>query len=924
MNRLMRKFKNSNKKAVAIVTSAVLMVAVGLVGTFAWLSISQQAKNENVLEPNPGGRIHDDFDGENKDVYAENFTNEEEGGVPVFVRIRLDEYMERGKDAGVKPTVDEEGNTVERDAIPLIEGAKIDDTSTWKTHIPNATDDPFHEFWTWKTGGSTIFMPTFNKNKDSLAVDINGTYDGLDSTDDKHYDDYVTYADGEKKTAEAYYDNDTNTVDEGNGVGLGNGGTINTNYIAVEETHTAQPTLNATVLTMEEWINKGCPVGNYWVWDEDGWAYWAKPLQPGESTGLLLDGIEQKVYMTDKNYYAINVVGQFATAGDWGEAGTEGEPGTGFYDTKEGTAPTENALKLLNQAASVKKGADGDMYVDCGANTYKKIIDEAGNLSELICAGLDEKIGNSDDKTNVIQLKEELKVTVNGVEVNFGTLFLGPDASNAYLSVGPDGRLGTADDVKIWYTGNGTFPGETGDISTVGADAVEVTATGNVKTVMPNSTQQFTATVLLGGTAISNQKVTWRLEGGNTGTKIDKNTGVLTISGSEKKDTVLTVTAISDEDKNATGSVKVKVVGPDAVEVTTAGNAEKVNVDGSLAFAAEVKLGGNNFSSQEVTWSVSGNAKSNTDISDSGVLTVAADETADSLTVKAVSKVDGSVIGTKTVKVVKVDAITVTPDSATVAVGKTQKFSATVTLNGKTAASVNQGVTWSVSGNAKSGTSIGSDGTLTIASDETAATITVKATSTVDSSVSKSVTVTVKQPVQPGADVTVDGLQWVVLATENGNSLIWCKSCVGNAQTFGSLNSWSSSSVRTWLNGTWLNNQTTLKNNAINTTIKTRSQYNSSSFTTTTDKVFLLSEADVFGTFNGGTAQADDYTYNGAQLQKAYDNRNIGQYYWLRSPRSNANGVASVYYSGNSYHNHFTGTRCVRPALWVPSSILTQ
>ena len=32
--------------------------------------------------------------------------------------------------------------------------------------------------------------------------------------------------------------------------------------------------------------------GDFWVWDDDGWAYWANAIQPDTATGLLLDGIE--------------------------------------------------------------------------------------------------------------------------------------------------------------------------------------------------------------------------------------------------------------------------------------------------------------------------------------------------------------------------------------------------------------------------------------------------------------------------------------------------------------------------------------------------------------------------------------------------------------------------------------------------------
>ena len=73
------------------ITAVAVSAAILLGGTYAWQSISQTALNEKIVEVNPGGRLHDDFDGTNKDVYVENF-----GDTPIFARVRLDEYMEIG------------------------------------------------------------------------------------------------------------------------------------------------------------------------------------------------------------------------------------------------------------------------------------------------------------------------------------------------------------------------------------------------------------------------------------------------------------------------------------------------------------------------------------------------------------------------------------------------------------------------------------------------------------------------------------------------------------------------------------------------------------------------------------------------------------------------------------------------------------
>ena len=78
---------------------------------------------------------------------------------------------------------------------------------------------------------------------------------------------------------------------------------------------------------------------SYWVYDTDGWAYWAQAIEPDTSTGLLLNGLNQLSMPDDDWHYAINVVGQFASLGDWG---TE-EGNDGFFGDEAGAKPTDNA-----------------------------------------------------------------------------------------------------------------------------------------------------------------------------------------------------------------------------------------------------------------------------------------------------------------------------------------------------------------------------------------------------------------------------------------------------------------------------------------------------------------------------------------------------------------------------------------------------
>ena len=419
------------RKVISAVTAVVVSAAILLTGTFAWQSISQVALNERTGEVNPGGRLHDDFDGTNKDVYVENFMSAAEGGVAIFARVRLDEYMEIGVGAGLK-TGDADYDS--KEAVSLVAGADINDVSTWKTHIPDDETDVFHDdYWSWTLGGQTTYMPTFNKNKDSLAADINGTYDGTDAADDIHYDDYVPYANGEQKTANTVYDADENEIDEGDGAVEG------ANITTVEETHTATSTLDGTVITMAEWKAAGSKPGAYWVYDVDGWAYWAQAIEPGTATGLLLDGISLQKEPGDNWYYGINVVGQFSDGGDWGQA-----EGNGFY-TDAASVPSADALELLNKALAEKiavtvSSADGVTTVASGSTLQfsaavtlagETIANQnvswtvSGNTSEdttvdtdgLLTVGSDEAAGTliikATSKEN-IRVSGDMEITVNG------------------------------------------------------------------------------------------------------------------------------------------------------------------------------------------------------------------------------------------------------------------------------------------------------------------------------------------------------------------------------------------------------------------------------------------------------------------------------------------------------------------------------
>ena len=565
------------KKTLTAVGAVALAAVIALGGTFAWQSISQQALNEAAATLNPGGRLHDDFDGRNKDVYVENFTGVTDG-TPIFARVRLDEYMELGAEAGKNQ------DAPDRSVDPVVAGTSISDKDTWITRTPDDADSPFARYWDWSMGGQTTYMPTFNKNKDSLQADINGTYAGGDTG--TPYGDHVDYSESQYAspgiTAEATYDNDNNDIEDDG---------IRTE----EETHTAQQTINGTVITMTEWLERweayqtaveeGTPadeaaettqvMGDFWVWDDDGWAYWANAIEPSTATGLLLDGIELIDPPSDSYYYGINVVGQFVTADDIGYLN-----GTGFYDTSAGLIPSGNAEALIE----LLTGADISLT---------RVVLESEDDAATV------------EKDSYLQFRAS--VTRNGVPVE--------TTENDFVWSVSGNTTEETEFLSAWdpyYTRLWVDATETAETLTVTAtytDAAGEEVSGSMRitvtlppaqvslsagstTVYQNGTTNLSATVRDGLTnsQIGGAAVSWSVTGQTSdATKVDSTgnlTATLTVGRDETANNRLTVTA-SYYDSNvgqtvtATQRITVQEAWQSQIANITPGDADTfVNIDG--------------------------------------------------------------------------------------------------------------------------------------------------------------------------------------------------------------------------------------------------------------------------------------------------------------------------------------------------------
>ncbi|MDR1001550.1 MAG: hypothetical protein LBL96_12280 [Clostridiales bacterium] len=255
-------FIRNRRILLVVITSAlcgIILLGSGAIDKASKTNDSAAEKTVNI-GGSTGGTLHDDFAAPNKDVYVENWSNDD-----ALVRIRLSEYMELGKGAGTRSG---EGDN---QAISVVSGANINDPTKW-TLLTSPTNK-FSEYWEWAMGGKKYYYPVSPSKRGAVV-------------DGKEY------------------------IDSGSPEGLG------VNDTNAEGIHT-KLTPDATVVSMDAWIRMDYPIGDYWVIDdEDGWIYWANIVPGGKSTGLLLDKVELIKSIKQSYYYSINVDAQIASVDD--------------------------------------------------------------------------------------------------------------------------------------------------------------------------------------------------------------------------------------------------------------------------------------------------------------------------------------------------------------------------------------------------------------------------------------------------------------------------------------------------------------------------------------------------------------------------------------------------------------------------------
>ena len=206
-------------------------------------------------------------------------------------------------------------------------------------------------------------------------------------------------------------------------------------------------------------------------------------------------------------------------------------------------------------------------------------------------------------------------------------------------------------------------------------------------------------------------------------------------------------------------------------KVTVSPELKEVCQGEQIQYAAQVS--GVNSPSQAVTWSVTGAKSADTHIDENGLLSVAKDEAASNIVIKAVSAEDSSKTASQTVNITKrvprVDAVRLSANTASMCPGDTHKFSAAVLGEND----ISQEVVWSVTGQQSADTKVAEDGTLTVGKDESADNISVVATSAVNNKVSASAKIQI-------VHIIIDsGVDQVAIVVKCGGSLSFEAHIVG-------------------------------------------------------------------------------------------------------------------------------------------------
>jgi hypothetical protein len=261
--------KTPRGRPLLIALAAAAAVAALAGGAFAWTDFTQSRTNRFRGVSEADVTLHDEFDGVSaKHVFVEN-----SGDAAVYVRVRLDEFMQVGGES-FDPGADARIKTAW--TTHTYDGAAIEDCG-------HAENGEFHDYYVWVMSGAAR---DYNPGTPGMVYTRLGADGKVDVT-------------GPKSTAAA-----ASPVKMSDFLAGGINGEAG-RWI-VDDTDGAE--------------NGG------------GWAYWSVPLGKGEATNLLLESVTKTSDPDDDWIYRIDVKLQAVTSSDF--AKWDGGSETGYRLTE--------------------------------------------------------------------------------------------------------------------------------------------------------------------------------------------------------------------------------------------------------------------------------------------------------------------------------------------------------------------------------------------------------------------------------------------------------------------------------------------------------------------------------------------------------------------------------------------------------------
>lgn len=273
--------RRSKKKPVlmGIVFAAVFVVALGR--ALAWSDFTQSQVNRLPGIIDADVTLHDEFDGTDKDVFVEN-----SGSNTLYVRIRLDEFMQIG-DVKFEPTADASDPTTW--TPHTYTGTTPEDCGNISTAAANGEIYLFHNYYAWDMNG--LDRP-YTPGTPGMVYTKLGSDDNVYPVDETR---------------------------QGHNTAASNPPVLLSTFLHIKALVDADTTLSQADASAWERIVTGC-----WVLDDTdepknggGWAYWSVPLEAGTATNLLLDEVEMITRPDEDWIYLIDVKMQAVTANDF-------------------------------------------------------------------------------------------------------------------------------------------------------------------------------------------------------------------------------------------------------------------------------------------------------------------------------------------------------------------------------------------------------------------------------------------------------------------------------------------------------------------------------------------------------------------------------------------------------------------------------